>query len=162
MVSPAPAKLDTLHASARAQAWKMPLTRRTQAQTETARRLLANEGSAGGADECVTAAGRVYDKLQAQLGPLVGAAGVQALLVRSVKLTREEFSFLEVDVLKGSTKLRASLQAQDPAVVTESAAALFATFFALLTTFIGERLTTQALRSAWPTIEEMAAKEPRK
>ena len=130
---------------------------------ERARRLLEHEGAAGSADECARAAGRVYDKLQAHLGPLVGSAGVQALLVRSVKLAREEFSFLEVDVLEGSTKLRECLQAQeDPAVVAESAAALFGTFFAIITTFIGERLTTQALRSAWPTIGEMALREPKK
>ena len=138
------------------------MNRRSPAQTERARQLLAHEGAAGSADECAAAAGRVYDKLQVHLGPLVGSAGVQALLVRSVKLTHEEFSFLEVDVLEGSTKLRECLQAQDPAVVTESAAALFGTFFALITTFIGERLTTQALRSAWPTIEEMALRESRK
>ena len=128
---------------------------------ERARRLLAHEGAAGSADECATAAGRVYNKLQVQLGPLVGSAGVEALLVRSVKLTRDEFSFLEVDVVEGSTKLRECLQAQDPAVVMESAAALFGTFFTLITTFIGERLTTQALRGAWPTIEEMALRESR-
>ena len=97
------------------------------------------------------------------MGPLLGAAGVQALLVRSVKLTHAEFPFLEVDVLEGSTKLRRSLQAQDPAVVTDAAAALFGTFFALISTFIGERLTTQVLRVAWPTImNDMELKEPGK
>jgi hypothetical protein len=44
-------------------------------------------------------------------------------------------------------------------VAGDSAAALFGTFFTLMTTFIGERLTTQVLRSAWPTIEEMASTE---
>ena len=131
---------------------------------ERARRLLAHEGAAAGADGSATAACRVYDKLQAHLCPLVGSAGVQALLVRSVKLTQADFSFLEVDVLdEGSTtKLHECFQAQEPAVVTESAAALFGTFFALIATFIGERLTTQVLRGAWPTIEEMELTEPKK
>jgi hypothetical protein len=35
----------------------------------------------------------------------------------------------------------------------EASAALFGAFFGLITTFIGERLTTQALRNVWPTIE---------
>jgi hypothetical protein len=126
------------------------------AQLEIAKRLLAHEGAAGSADECASAAGRVYDKLQAHLSPLLGAAGVEALFVRSVKLTHREFSFLEVALHEGSTKLRERLRAQDAAVAAESAAALFGTFFALVTSFIGERLTTQALRHAWPTIEEMA------
>ena len=134
------------------------------AQMERARRLLAHEGAAGSVDKHVTtAAGRVYDQLQAHLAPLVGDAGVQLLFVRSAKLTQGEFAFLaEVPIFEGSTKLRECLQAQDPAVGTESAAALFGTFFALITTFIGERLTTQVLRRAWPTIEETAAEETKK
>lgn len=129
---------------------------------ERARGLLAQEGAAGSAVECATATGRVYDKLHAHLGPLVGPAGVQALLVRSVKLTQAEFPFLKVDVLEGSTKLRECLQEQDPAVGAEAAAALLGTFFTLISNFIGERLMTQALRRAWPTIEEMALREPGK
>ena len=120
-------------------------------------RLLAEEGAAGGsADECATAAGRVYDKLHAQLAPLVGPAGVRALFVRSAKLTKSEFPFLEVAALESSTTLRECLRAQEPAVAVRAAAVLFGTFFALITTFVGERLTTQVLRGAWPMIEETA------
>ena len=135
------------------------MKRRSQAQVEWANRLLAHEGAVSSADECATTAGRVYDKLNAHLAPLLGSAGVQALLVRSAQLTRTEFPFLTAAIPEGSTKLRECLSAQDPAVARESAAALFATFFTLITNFIGERLTTQALRGAWPTIEEMASRE---
>lgn len=121
--------------------------------------MLVQEGAAGGADECAKAAERVYEKLHAHLAPLVGSAGVQALLARSVKLTHAEFSFLEVAVLEGSSKLRERLKAQDPVVAMESSATLFGTFFTLMTTFIGERLTTEALRRAWPMIEETAPRE---
>jgi hypothetical protein len=133
-------------------------------QLERARRLLAHEGAAGSAHGgAATAAGRVYDKLLAHLAPLVGAAGVQSLFVRSAKLAQGEFTGLAaVSIFEGSTKLRERLQAQDSAITTESAAALFATFFALLTTFIGERLTTQVLRSAWPMIEETPSTETTK
>ena len=132
------------------------------AHMEWARRLLAHEGAAAsvGAEKCAAAADSVYDKLYTHLTPLVGMAGVQALFVRSAKLAQGEFACLaEASFHENSAKLRECLQAQDPAVATESAAALFGTFFALLTTFIGERLTTQALRSAWPTIEAMAPEE---
>ena len=133
-------------------------------QMETALRLLALEGAASRADDrAATAAGRVYDKLHAHIAPLVGDAGVELLFVRSAKLAQGEFAFLaEVSILEGSTKLRGCLQAQEPAVATESAAALFGTFFALITDFIGERLTTQVLRGAWPTIEETALRETTK
>ena len=121
--------------------------------------MLVQEGAAGGADECAKAAERVYEKLHAHLAPLVGSAGVQALLARSVKLTHDEFSFLEVAVLEGSSKLRERLKAQDPVVAMESSATLFGTFFTLMTTFIGEGLTTEALRRAWPMIEETVPRE---
>ena len=119
--------------------------------------MLAHESAASGDDRGTTAAGRVYDKLHAQLAPLVGDAGIQSLFVRSAKLAQGEFArFAEVSILDGSTELRECLQARDPGVPIESAVELFGTFFALITTFIGERLTTQALRNAWPTIEETA------
>ena len=122
--------------------------------------MLAVESATGSA---TTVAGRVYDKLQAHLAPLVGVTGVQSLFVRSAKLAQGEFTALAgVSIFEGSTKLRQRLQAQDSAVTTESAATLFATFFALLTTFIGERLTAQVLRNAWPTIDETAPRETKK
>ena len=135
------------------------MNRTSPVQVERARRLLAHEGAAGSADEAAVAAGRVYDKLDAHLAPLLGAAGVQALLVRSATLTQGEFPFLTVAGPDASTKLRECLRAQDPSVATESAAALFGTFFTLITTFIGERLAVQALRRAWPKIEETAPME---
>jgi hypothetical protein len=123
--------------------------------------LLAHEGAAGGADDgAAAAAGRVYDKLHAHLAPLVGTIGVQSLFVRSAKLTPGEFADLaEVSILEGSAKLREHLQPQGSAVDAEAAVALFGTFLALLTTFIGERLVTQVLRNAWPTIEVTAPRE---
>ena len=138
------------------------MKRPSPAQIEWARRLLAHEGAAGSAAEYATAAGRVYDKLHAHIAPLVGDAGVQLLLVRSAKLSQGEFACLaEVANFGGSTKLSECLRGLDPALARESALALFGTFFALVATFIGERLTTQLLRSAWP-IEETAPQETRK
>jgi len=139
------------------------VSRSTPAQVDLARRLLAHEAAAGSADpDATTAAGRVYDKLHAHMAPLVGVAGVQMLFVRSAKLAQGEFAQLsDVSTPEGSTKVRERLQAQDPAVAPESAVTLFAIFFALLTNFIGERLTTEILRRAWPTNKETAPMEPK-
>jgi len=135
------------------------MTKASARERERARRLLAYEGAAGGSSEaCATAAGRVYDQLNARLAPLLGSAGVQALFARSAKLTQTEFPRLaEAAVLESSTKLRACLEPLDPAVASETAEALFGTFLSLVTTFIGERLTLQVLRHEWPTIEEGTA-----
>ncbi len=127
------------------------------AQIERARRLLAHEGAAGSAERASTAAGRVYDKLYAHLAPLVGSAGVQLLFMRSAKLVQGEFaSFAQVSGFEDSTKLRERLETRTPALATESVAALFGAFFTLITTFVGERLTMQVLRGAWPTFDETA------
>jgi hypothetical protein len=132
------------------------LTEASPTQIHRARLLLEHEGAAGSPAERAAAAGRVYDKLDAHLAPLLGSAGIRALLARSAKLSQSRFSFLEAAVVESSTALRECLQAQEAAIATESASAVFGTLLALLTMFIGERLTTQALRRAWPTIEQMA------
>jgi len=130
-------------------------------QLERARRLLALEGASGGdSNETAAAAGRVYDKLDARLTSLLGAAGVHALFARSAKLAQRELASLaEADILESSQKLYVHLQGLAPEVATRAAEALFGSFLALITTFIGERLTLQALRSVWPAIDEPAPRE---
>ena len=127
--------------------------------------LLASEGSLpGDAESCAAAAGRIYDRLDAHLAPLLGRAGVQALLARSAKLAQTELASLAnvAGATERSTELRARLQSLEPAVAIETAAVLFGTFLELVTTFIGERLTVRVLRSAWPAIEEMPPGETKK
>ena len=135
------------------------MNRPSPVQIDRARRLLAYEGAAVGAETCATAAGRVFDKLASHLAPLVGAAGVQALFVRSAKLAKGEIARLAEASALSSTTLRECLGAQDPELAMQAAADLFGTFISLITTFIGERLTTEVLRSTWPIFEETASPE---
>jgi len=139
------------------------------AQIERAQRLLATEGSSGAsAPACAAAAERVYDKLAGQLAPLLGIAGVRAMFVRSAKLARAELASLVEGaaglegVCEDATKLRAFLQALEPTAATRTAAVLFGTFLELIITFIGDRLTVQVLRGAWPAIDETAPRENHK
>lgn len=132
------------------------------AQAERARHLLATEGySDGSADECAAAAGRVYEKLGEQLAPLIGPAGVQALFQRSSMLAQVECAALVeiAGAVEISAKLRSCFLALAPAAATEAATLLFGTFLDLLVTFIGDRLTVQVLRGAWPAIQETAPTE---
>ena len=137
----------------------------TTAQRERARRLLSAEGDSGASsDASAAAAGRVYDKLSAQLIPLLGLAGVEALFARSAKLAggdRPCIAWLASGI-EASSRLRGCLQALAPADASETAAVLFATLLELVVTFIGDRLTVQALRGAWPAIEETAPRETKK
>ena len=134
------------------------------AQVDAAKRFLAYEGGSGGsAEECAAAAGRVYEKLDLHLAPLVGSAGIRVLLKRSAKLVHGEFPCLvDSAAVESSTKLRACLQGQDPGAIAATAAALFGAFLTLITTFIGEQLTTEVLQRAWPAIKERAPKETEK
>lgn len=137
------------------------MTRLNPAHLEMARRLLTHESLTAGAGEQAAAAGRLYDKIHTQLAALLGDAGVELLFVRSAKLAEREFVDLaEIPLFERSLKLRERLHARIPAVSTESAAILFGTFFTLTTAFIGERLTTQALHKAWPTIDVKSSREP--
>jgi|SRR5579859_6235066 len=140
------------------------MKRPSPADEDAARRLLAYEGGNGGtAEECIAAVGRVYEKLDVQFAPLVGSAGFQALLARSAKLMQGEFPCLgERAAVESSTRLRECLRAQDPGAIAATAAGLFGAFLGLLTTFIGERLTTEVLRRAWPAIGDSAFKEEAK
>jgi hypothetical protein len=135
-------------------------------QVERAKRLLASEGDAGAsAEESAAAAERVYEKLAAQLAPLLGAAGVQALFVRSAKLTRDQRASLAglAPAIEGTTGgpagLGAYLRTLEPPAAAEAAGILFGTFLDLIITFIGDRLTVQVLRGAWPAIDETAPRE---
>ena len=140
------------------------MTQLNDLHMERVRRLLAHEGAfSGSSDARAVAAGRVHDTLTAHLSPLLGAAGVQALFVRSVKLARRLLaSTTDVPIVESSTALSTFLRQLEPAIATNVAEALFGTFLALMATFIGERLTEQALRSAWPTIEEPVPTEIKK
>jgi hypothetical protein len=138
------------------------VTRASAGQIERARRLLVHEGATGGSSEaCAAAAGRVYEKLDAQFATLLGRAGVRALFARSAKLAQTELPSL-ADALDDSAKLSAHLQSLDAAVAGETAAVLFATFLDLIISLIGDRLTVQVLRSAWPAIDEMSPRETHK
>jgi hypothetical protein len=138
------------------------MTTRGEAQLERARWLLASEGgSSGESATCAAAAGRVYEKLDAQLAPLLGRAGAQALFARAAKLASTKAAPL-AGALDDGAKLSARLQSLEPAVALETAAVLFGTFLDLIATFIGDRLTVQVLRNAWPAIEEMPPRETHK
>ena len=139
---------------------KMP----SPAELDAANRLLTYEGGLGGsADECAVAAQRVYDKLRAQFVALVGPAGFQVLFARSASLTRSQYpAFGDNAAVESSAKLRERLRAQEPGAVAAMAANLFAAFLSLITTFIGEQLTTEMLRRAWPELGQSAPTEAKK
>ena len=136
------------------------MTRRPAADVALARRLLAFEG-AGAA-----AAVRVYARLAARLEPLIGVAGMRALLARSAKLAAGEhprFAVLAFETTASGPaceqQLQACFEGGEPEELIAAAAALYATLLGLLTSFIGEHLVGQVVRSAFPAVESEKEKE---
>ena len=126
------------------------------ARRQLALKVLAQlAGPAAGTEALAAAARRAYDDLARVSAPLIGQVGVDALTGRALHLARREYPWLvqtrEPEQAEGPfTQVILSLERQDPAVATEAAGAVFATFTGLLVTFIGEPLTAGLLRKAWP------------
>jgi hypothetical protein len=117
--------------------------------------LAQHAGPAAGAEALAAAAHRAYDDLARVSAPLIGQGGVDALTGRALHLVQREYPWLVHTREPGHAdgpfaQVIVCLQRQDPAVATEAAGAVFATFTGLLVTFIGESLTASLLRKAWP------------
>jgi len=121
-------------------------------------RLLAHEARGDDADSQVlaAAAGRLLDQLSERLAVVIGRAGIDALVLRALKLRKPDFPFLSEQLFsreKGESTgdvLRARLQGQEPDIVREVWVTVFATTAGLLVTVIGERLAWSLLREVWP------------
>lgn len=120
-----------------------------------ARVIAQRAGSSTDASGVAAAARRAYEELTAVLAPLISSAGVEALSGRAFDLAQREYPAGErrgddtpADEPFGAVTLW--LERQVPSVATDAAATLFATFAELLTTLIGEPLTTRYLEKAWP------------
>jgi hypothetical protein len=133
---------------------------RRVALREVARRA----GPAAGAEAVAAAASRAYDDLARVVAQLIGQAGVDALTGRAVHLAQQHYPWLvhgrEAEPPDGPfAQVIVCLERQEPAVASEAAAAVFGTLAGLLVTFIGERLTMQLLRTAWPDAFSSASAE---
>jgi hypothetical protein len=145
------------------------MTSPIHAHVQAAKRLLAQESASGGnAEQRAASAGRVYEALFESLAPVIGAAGTRVLFARSVKLTQAEFPCLGemlVPAEAPGSKVQIARQLVgcfsklEPAAASEVATALYANFFGLMSTFIGDRLVRQIVKSAFPAIDETGPKE---
>ena len=134
------------------------MTTSASSDIEVAKRLLDWEPPSGpGVSERAAAALRVYERLFERLSPLIGVAGMRAILARSARLTRAEYPCFEAASVASEVvaeRLHACLAELDEAEIADAAAALYGTLLGLLNSFIGKRLVWQVLRSAFPGVDE--------
>jgi hypothetical protein len=133
----------------------------------TARMLMHQAGPDADAAALAAAARRAYDELAGVLVPLIGQVGIDALAARAVHLAQQAYPWLaktrDPEPAKGPfTHVVSALEQQEPALATEAAAAVLATFTGLLATFVGESLTSRLMRKAWPdSFSDAGAEETR-
>ena len=112
-------------------------------------------GSSTGVSAVTEATRLTHDDLSAVFAPLISSAGVEALWGRAFDLAQREHP---AGKRQGGSNtpdepladVNLWLERQGPAVATDAAVAMFATFAELLTALIGESLTTTYLEKAWP------------
>jgi hypothetical protein len=119
------------------------------------RALMHKAGQNPDAASLAAAARRSFDELARVLAPLIGQVGVDALAARAVHLAQREYPWLATTRDPEPTdgpfvQVGMALEHQEPALATEAAAAVLATFTGLLLTMIGEPLMARVMRQAWP------------
>jgi len=99
------------------------------------------------------AAVAIWQEIDDALTPILGRGGVAALYKRTLHLTSAIHPWFAISVAGSPTIALAALKAviaqQDRAAAAEGGAALFQTFYELLSSLIGPSLTEQLLRSVW-------------
>jgi hypothetical protein len=128
-----------------------------------ARRLLRSEaGDHLGAEEPAVVAAAAYTRLRAHLAVFLGEQGFDALWRRAVQFARREFHAWH-DAAGEETSptlppgLHGAVRGSDAAEAYARLIAAFASFIALLFTFIGEDLAVRLIYQAWPDLPPDAA-----
>jgi hypothetical protein len=119
-------------------------------------RLLTYEASAGNTSESVESTIlRVYEKLRGNLCLLAGVAGFYSLASRALTLARSEAPSLSAVQVAADGNLQ-GMSAIEPSTnikaegVYEGIVTLISRLLGLLLIFLGEALTMNLLRDAWP------------
>lgn len=96
----------------------------------------------------------LWDRLTAELVSIIGEGGFQSLYSRSLHLTSKTFPWIVLDPPSQEmdsrfASLKTNLEGRDSKEASEASIALLSIFIDILSSLIGELLTTSILRSAW-------------
>jgi hypothetical protein len=112
---------------------------------------LARGGSASDSDIAL----RIMTRLHQQLGKVIGPAGLDVLLARSLVLARRAHPLLAgITAGPGGALAGFDDAASDAVALQESALAIVAHFIELMVVLIGEDLAIRLVHDAWPAVEE--------
>jgi hypothetical protein len=118
------------------------------------------ELAVGGGAHDFELAQRILVRLHQELGKLIGSAGFDVLLARSVVLARRVHPILSgITAGPGGTLVVGGGAARDDAAsLREGAMAIVSCFIELLVNLIGEDLAMGLLRNVWPATAEETKK----
>ena len=124
------------------------------AQELIAASLAERAGAKATAVQIADTAALAWQAIDAALTPIIGPRGVAALYKRSLHLNRHRHAGLgdvaqAVQTSIDTAPLKSALALQNPGEAAAIGAALFQTFYELLTTLVGPSLTERLLRSVW-------------
>lgn len=118
--------------------------------------LLLDHALEHGSGDAVVALVSLHERLRTSLATVIGDNGVHVLLVRSLAIAGKEHPALRVLAPKAgdhedwNRTLTVALGKLPRDEIVVHGVALYATFLALLTSFIGRPLTARILQTAWP------------
>jgi hypothetical protein len=128
------------------------------APAELARRLLTDEaGGYQSPEEVAAVAVRAYERLRERLTVFLGQQGFDSLWARAMYLAQRQFRFWdETAGVESPDKLPPGLHAatsgRDSTEARDILIAAFASFIALLFTFIGEDVGFRLIGQVWPDL----------
>jgi hypothetical protein len=128
------------------------------APTELARWLLTDEaGEHPSLEEVGAVAARVYERLRERLTVFLGQQGFASLWARAMYLAQRQFRSWDETAGAESPDtlppgLHAALRGRGSAETRDILIAAFASFIALLFTFIGEEVGFRLIRQLWPEL----------
>lgn len=133
--------------------------------SEFARQVMAKRAGPNAGATVLAVAGRTYEELAEVAAPLIGQAGLEALMSRAVHLARRQYPWLDFDGAEppahdedAFAQVARRLEQAEAGAAVEAAGAVFGLAAGLLATLIGEALTASLLYRAWPDAFPMPAK----
>jgi hypothetical protein len=141
----------------------MPITDREHCREAIRRALRQRAGDSADAIAIAQATSETWLLISAQLTPVIGDNGVDAILNRSLHLTSAAFPWLAISdepVDHESLPLRISMRmaGRDPVAAAQASSSLLIAFIELLATLIGNPLTKRLLAPVFG-VEAMDAEQ---
>jgi hypothetical protein len=142
----------------------MAITDREHCREAIRRTLRQRAGDSADAIAIAKATSETWLLICAQLKPVIGGNGVDAILNRALYLTSAAFPWLEgsdehVDHESLPLQISMRMAGRDPVTAAQASSSLLITFIELLATLIGNSLTRHLLASACGVANAVAERE---